>query len=224
MRSGNYGRHRGGRCLIRGRRNRARPVPNSSRQDWPRSSCPRIPREPRLPSTDWAWVSECASIWLRDGGELTVLSSRAPACTHGLVAPLAVDIGRVAEAHRLAALVAGRGLTPSDGLARLEAISRTAPVSLLRFAVMAAAGAAGLSVIFGATDAMTLAAVGASAAPGPASVGVCPTSAAIPSCSRSPPPSSRDFSRAPLKSLTCRFPGPSSRFARAWCSCPARTS
>lgn len=98
--------------------------------------------------------------------EVLVLSPGSPAGVQVLVSPLAVDIGRVAGAGRIADMVADGQLTPFDALARLDGISSSAPVSLLRFATMAAAGAGGLGVIFGAAGGASLAAIGASAALG----------------------------------------------------------
>ncbi len=75
--------------------------------------------------------------------------------------PVGVDIGRVAAAEAVVDAVCVGSLAPAAALERLGAIGRAPPVSLARFASMAAAGAAALSVIFGAPEALTVAVVAA---------------------------------------------------------------
>ena len=75
------------------------------------------------------------------------------------VEPAGVDISRVAAAAQVVEAVCAWTLDPTAALERLDAIGRAPPVKLARFASMAAAGAAALSVIFGAPDVPTVALV-----------------------------------------------------------------
>ncbi|UZE49850.1 threonine/serine exporter family protein [Rhodopseudomonas sp. P2A-2r] len=88
------------------------------------------------------------------------------ACTFGAqipADPTAVDIGRVNATECLVDDIRLQRVTRDDAEQALDAISRMPPVSLLRFAVMAAAGAAALSVIFGAAHMSTIVLVAVSA-------------------------------------------------------------
>ncbi|HEX4182327.1 MAG TPA: threonine/serine exporter family protein [Caulobacteraceae bacterium] len=82
--------------------------------------------------------------------------------------PLGVDMGRVGAAMRLTAAASTRDPRAAADMiqAGLPRIEREPPVSMPRFAVMAAAGAAALSVIFGASDLLSLALIGFSAGAG----------------------------------------------------------
>ena len=75
------------------------------------------------------------------------------------VEPVGVDISRVTAAEAVIDAVCAGALTPPAALKRLDVIGRAPPVLLTRFVPMAAAGAAALSVIFGADDALTVASV-----------------------------------------------------------------
>ena len=79
------------------------------------------------------------------------------------VEPLGVDISRVAAAEAVIDAVCAGALAPAAAVERLGAIGRAPPVPLARFALMAAAGTAALSVIFGASEVLTVAVVAASA-------------------------------------------------------------
>ncbi len=89
-------------------------------------------------------------------GELTVQSLDPPCARRVAVLPVAVDIRRVAATERVVDDLCASNLPRAAAAARLEAVGRLPPVSLPRFAVMAAAGAAGLGVIFGAADPVTV--------------------------------------------------------------------
>ncbi|MEQ8346289.1 MAG: threonine/serine exporter family protein [Sneathiellaceae bacterium] len=79
------------------------------------------------------------------------------------VRPTAVDMNKVAAAlHAVDEVCAGR-LDASGARREVEAIALRPPASTLRFAAMAAAGAAALGVIFGAQDPQTLAFIALSA-------------------------------------------------------------
>ena len=75
------------------------------------------------------------------------------------VEPAGVDISRVTAAEQVVDAVCAGTLSPAAALDRLAVIGQAPPVRLARFASMAAAGAAALSVIFGAPDALTVALV-----------------------------------------------------------------
>ena len=92
-------------------------------------------------------------------GSLVLLSERIPSGLPVPAAPLGVDMGRVGAVERLVDQVVAGDVTAADGIGALAAIGRMPPVGLPRLALMAAAGAASLAVIFGATDVLTLALV-----------------------------------------------------------------
>ncbi|MEJ0017335.1 MAG: threonine/serine exporter family protein [Acetobacteraceae bacterium] len=84
------------------------------------------------------------------------------------VAPTGVDMGKVADTVRtIDALCEGR-IDAAAAQAGLDRIARHPPVSLARFVVLAAAGAAALAVIFGAAHLVSLALIAASAGAGAA--------------------------------------------------------
>ncbi len=92
---------------------------------------------------------------------------QAPECTVvGEVAPTGVDIGRVAATEAVVDAVGADAIAIGEALARLEAIEHSDPVALARFVPMAAAGAAALGIIFGATDWLTIGLIAVSAACG----------------------------------------------------------
>ena len=77
--------------------------------------------------------------------------------------PSGVEMHKVTATLTLMDAVRGGRLSPEAALAQLETVAHLPPVSLLRFASLAGAGAAALAVIFGATDTLTLFLVFASA-------------------------------------------------------------
>ena len=87
-------------------------------------------------------------------GELTLYSQGAAVSVE--VDPVGIDISRVAAVEAVVGAVCAGTRSPAAALQRLDAIGRAPPVSLARFAPMAAAGAAALSVIFGADDVRTV--------------------------------------------------------------------
>jgi uncharacterized membrane protein YjjP (DUF1212 family) len=98
-------------------------------------------------------------------GELTLRidTSHGPYYEIFVAEPLGVDMGKVVATNELVDRVCGGKLDAEAAGAALAAIVRKPPVSLLRFAVLAGAGAAALGVIFGAADLVTLALIAASA-------------------------------------------------------------
>jgi len=77
--------------------------------------------------------------------------------------PSGVEMHKVTETLKIMEAVREGRLTPPAALAQLDAVAHLPPVSLLRFASFAGAGAAALAVIFGATDPLTILLVFASA-------------------------------------------------------------
>lgn len=77
--------------------------------------------------------------------------------------PAGVEMHKVTETLEVMDAVRAGHLPPAAALDRLAAVEHLAPVSQLRFAALAGAGAAALSVIFGATDPVTILLVFASA-------------------------------------------------------------
>jgi uncharacterized membrane protein YjjP (DUF1212 family) len=101
-------------------------------------------------------------------GELTLRVSDQAGSRYGAVAaaPVGVDMGKVVAVMQLIdqacdGLIAAEAVRPS-----LEAIGRRPPVSLARFAIMAAAGAVSLGVIFGAAHILSLVLIAFSAGAG----------------------------------------------------------
>ena len=87
-------------------------------------------------------------------GELTLYNSDTATLVE--VEPVGIDISRVAAVEAVVDAVCAGVLGPAAALKRLEAIGQAPAVSLARLALMAAAGAAALSVIFGADDVSTV--------------------------------------------------------------------
>jgi uncharacterized membrane protein YjjP (DUF1212 family) len=101
-------------------------------------------------------------------GELIVRAEGRPEPREEIVAaePLGVDMRKVAETGAVIdALAAGR-IDAAAARSALEKAARLPPISLIRFALLAGAGAAALGVIFGSTHVLTLAIIAASAAAG----------------------------------------------------------
>ncbi len=90
-------------------------------------------------------------------GELTVRIEDDLGFVHDLskAEPAGVDLSKVAAAMRVSEEVAAGKCDVAAAKGALEAISRRPPVQLPRFALMAAAGAAALGVIFGANHLLT---------------------------------------------------------------------
>ena len=77
--------------------------------------------------------------------------------------PVGVDINRVNATEKLVDRVCDRTIASDDAITALDDVARMPPVALSRFVAMAAAGAAALSVIFGAADLLTIGVTGLSA-------------------------------------------------------------
>ncbi|TCT04215.1 threonine/serine exporter family protein [Aquabacter spiritensis] len=82
------------------------------------------------------------------------------------VTPAGVEMHKVTETLDVMDKVCLGTLAPAQARAALDAIDHLKPISLLRFAAFAGAGAAALAVIFGAVDPVTLLLIFASAAGG----------------------------------------------------------
>lgn len=108
------------------------------------------------------WPSRLAVRW----GELTVWTNDELSGACHATEPLAVDISRVAATEALVDDICAGRLDAAAALPRLQAIGRMPPVSLARFAILAAAGAGALGVIFGAADWLTVGIIAASAGAG----------------------------------------------------------
>jgi uncharacterized membrane protein YjjP (DUF1212 family) len=91
-------------------------------------------------------------------GELTVLINDAGGSRHEIVAvaPVGVDMRKVAATIGVIDDVCSRQFDTAAARSALETVARFPPVSLTRFALLAAAGAAALGVIFGATHPFSL--------------------------------------------------------------------
>jgi uncharacterized membrane protein YjjP (DUF1212 family) len=87
-------------------------------------------------------------------GDLRILCSNGTPSPSVTVAanPLGVDMGKVTAVMRAIAEARAGVVAPAALRSRLRAIEEMAPASNARFALMAAAGAAALGVIFGAND------------------------------------------------------------------------
>ncbi len=82
------------------------------------------------------------------------------------VSPVGVDMGKVRAANALFDRLCNGEVGLEAAQAQLAAIRQSPPVSLLRFAIMAAAGAAALGVIFGAGQWLTLSLIALAAGAG----------------------------------------------------------
>jgi uncharacterized membrane protein YjjP (DUF1212 family) len=101
-------------------------------------------------------------------GELTVLINDAGGSRHEIVAvaPVGVDMRKVATTIGVIDDVCSRQFDAAAARSALETVARFPPVSLTRFALLAAAGAAALGVIFGATHPFSLLLIAISAGAG----------------------------------------------------------
>lgn len=94
---------------------------------------------------------------------LRIGSGTASLSTVVAVAPLGVDMGRVAAATNLTDQLLAGAIAPADAFTAQQAIARSPPAATMRFAIMAGLGAAALGVIFGTTHPLSLFLIGLSA-------------------------------------------------------------
>jgi uncharacterized membrane protein YjjP (DUF1212 family) len=101
-------------------------------------------------------------------GELTVLITDGSGSRNGILAaaPAGVDMRKVAATIGVIDDVCDGRLDAAAARSALETIARFPPVSITRFALLAAAGAAALGVIFGATHPFSLLLIAISAGAG----------------------------------------------------------
>ena len=101
-------------------------------------------------------------------GELTILINDASGSRHEILAaaPVGVDMGKVAATTGVIDEVCSGHLDAAAAQSALETIAQFPPVSITRFALLAAAGAAALGVIFGATHPVSLLLIAISAGAG----------------------------------------------------------
>ncbi len=101
-------------------------------------------------------------------GELTILINDGSGSRHEILAaaPVGVDMHKVTATIGVIDDVCNGHLDAEAARSALEAVARFPPVSVTRFALLAAAGAAALGVIFGATHAFSLPLIALSAGVG----------------------------------------------------------
>jgi uncharacterized membrane protein YjjP (DUF1212 family) len=101
-------------------------------------------------------------------GELTVRIDDGSGPRGEIVAgaPMNVDIGKVMATLEVIDKIRSGRIAIGAALSELEAVRQLPPISLGRFALLAAAGAAALGVIFGAADPLSLVLIGLSAGAG----------------------------------------------------------
>jgi uncharacterized membrane protein YjjP (DUF1212 family) len=101
-------------------------------------------------------------------GELTLRIEDVPGphCETVAASPASVDMHKVVATTRIVDLVCDGRIDAAAAKSALEAVAHLPPVSTARFALMAAAGAAALGVIFGAAHVLSLIAIGVSAGAG----------------------------------------------------------
>jgi uncharacterized membrane protein YjjP (DUF1212 family) len=101
-------------------------------------------------------------------GELTILINDGSGSRHEILAaaPAGVDMSKVAATIGVIDDVCNGCLDAAAARSALETIARLPPVSVTRFALLAAAGAAALGVIFGATHPFSLLLIAVSAGAG----------------------------------------------------------
>ena len=101
-------------------------------------------------------------------GDLTIRIDDGSGSRHEIIAaaPVGIDMRKVAATIGVIDDVCAGRLDAEEALPVLEAISRFPPVSITRFALLAAAGAAALGVIFGATHPFSLLLIAISASAG----------------------------------------------------------
>jgi uncharacterized membrane protein YjjP (DUF1212 family) len=100
--------------------------------------------------------------------ELTVRIDAETGSAYDIIAvePVGVDMNKVAATIRVIDEVCDGRIEAEAARSALEAVARFPPVSLVRFALLAAAGAAGLGVIFGAAHPLSLVLIALSAGAG----------------------------------------------------------
>ncbi len=100
---------------------------------------------------------ETIAVWPQAGAAATIPAR-----------PTDINMGKVTETLGAIDRFCGNAITAAQLRTRLDAIAQSPPISLLRFAAMAAAGAAALAVIFGAMNpaALALIALGGGAGAG----------------------------------------------------------
>jgi uncharacterized membrane protein YjjP (DUF1212 family) len=101
-------------------------------------------------------------------GELTILINDGSGSRHQILAaaPVRVDMHKIAETIGVIDDVCNGHLGAAAARAALDAVTRFPPVSITRFALLAAAGAAALGVIFGVTHPFSLLLIAISAGVG----------------------------------------------------------
>src|SRR5258708_10306210 len=101
-------------------------------------------------------------------GELPVLITDGSGSRYEILAaaPAGVDMRKVAATIGVIDAICDRCLSAAEARSAVETIARFAPVSITRFALLAAAGAAALGVIFGATHPFSLLLIAISAGAG----------------------------------------------------------
>jgi uncharacterized membrane protein YjjP (DUF1212 family) len=103
-----------------------------------------------------------------DWGKLTVIVETALGPREQVlpITPTKIDIRKVGETMRVINQLLASEIDVTAARQSIERISHEGPVSLIRFALLSAAGAAGLGVIFGSTDPVSLTLIGFSAGAG----------------------------------------------------------
>jgi uncharacterized membrane protein YjjP (DUF1212 family) len=101
-------------------------------------------------------------------GELAVRIDGDPDALHDVVAvaPTGVDMNKVLEAERAVDAIGGHNLPAERAASTFRTIAATPPVSLGRFALAAAIGAAALGVVFGAEHPLSIVLIAFSAGAG----------------------------------------------------------
>lgn len=115
-----------------------------------------------------AGVLELKASIIPDWGKLLVLLETARGSREQVLAvtPTKIDIRKVAETMGVINHLSASEIDVTAARRSIERISHEGPVSLMRFALLSAAGAAGLGVIFGSTDPVSLTLIAFSAGAG----------------------------------------------------------
>jgi len=101
-------------------------------------------------------------------GELTVRTDADPGALHDVVAvtPAGIDMNKVLETERAIAAIESHELPLEAAASTFRTIAALPPVSLARFALAAAVGAAALGIVFGAEHPLSIVLIALSAAAG----------------------------------------------------------
>jgi uncharacterized membrane protein YjjP (DUF1212 family) len=101
-------------------------------------------------------------------GELSIRLDGPAGCRHGMIEanPAGVDMNRVVAAMKVIDDICDGHINAAEARSSFEAVARYSPVGLIRFALMAGAGAAALGVIFGASHWLSLLLIAFSAGTG----------------------------------------------------------